>query len=190
MKDPSEKLIDQLISSQATKIVIWGPPTSGKSLTTFLISKQLGIKTIVYSDDYLSWSPSNGWQYMDKSLFLQKVDPLIKNNKSWIVEGNLGEYISRKEMFGKADKIIILNPSYLRLFYRIFTRTISRNTRFKLGTQTTENAIILHKFTAKDLFFEVVDMIKTVINFKQSFIFDLLNLAGNKHEKSKFIIVN
>ena len=172
-----------------SKIAIWGPPTSGKSHMSVQLAQKYKIETIIHTDDYLTWDPKNKWNFMPKTQFLKIINPLLKELK-WVVDGNLEEYISRERILEEADLVIILNPSYLKLFYRIVTRSITRNTWFKIGTHTKENATIYGVFSTKDLILEIIDSFRIVANFKKRYIHYLLEIAKKTSNLSKIKIVN
>lgn len=182
-------LTSEVVSTgNISKIVIWGPPSSGKSFLSVRMGKRYKIDNIIHTDDYLTWDPTRKWVFMPRDDFLAKINPLLSKT-SWIVDGNLGEYVTREKVIEMADIVIILNPGYFTLFCRIITRGLARNTWIRLGIHTDENATILGRFTIRDVLWEIIDSIRTVASFKRSYIHYLLGLAQTSSQRSKIKIV-
>ncbi|MFX0064569.1 MAG: hypothetical protein ACFFC7_20540 [Candidatus Hermodarchaeota archaeon] len=111
------------------RIAIYGAPGSGKSTLAIQLGKILRTRVIHLDDIY----HGPFWREPSKKIFQARVIKLIKN-PLWIIDGNYSSV--RPLILSRATLAIILDlPMYL-LAWRIFIRTISRNTRIKLGSTT------------------------------------------------------
>ena len=174
---------------EINKIAIWGPPSSGKTYMAKKLAKKFNINNVIHSDDFLTWDKNKKWIFIPKQEFLKRVNPLLDKPK-WIVEGNLGEHISREQVLKEADLVVILNPSYIKLFFRLLTRSITRNSRIRLGHHTVENAIVAEDFTFNNIIEDSIDSIKIIQSFKKSYIHYLIETAKKSSNLSKVRIIS
>jgi adenylate kinase family enzyme len=111
------------------RIAIFGGSGSGK--TTF--ARRLGkcLRSPVYHLDDIFHGPN--WEEMEDHKFKSEVSAIVQDER-WIIDGNYT--VVRPVVMKWATFVILLRlPLYISL-WRIFWRTISRNTRFKLQEVT------------------------------------------------------
>ncbi|MFX1533964.1 MAG: hypothetical protein ACFFDI_06980 [Promethearchaeota archaeon] len=117
------------IPNSFKRIAIYGAPGSGKSTLAMQLGKILRMR-VIHLDDIFH---GPFWREPSRKIFQTRVIKLLKNSL-WIIDGNYSSV--RPLILSKATLAIILDvPMYL-LAWRIFIRTIGRNTRFKLGSTT------------------------------------------------------
>ncbi|MHA2248774.1 MAG: hypothetical protein ACXAD7_00360 [Candidatus Kariarchaeaceae archaeon] len=164
------------------KIAVWGPPTSGKTTLSKMLGRITGISNIIHTDDYY-FTPT--WKTRPKDKFIQLVQPFL-NKSTWIVDGNLGEYISREYILEEADQIIILNRSLPILALRVIRRTIIDLLRYAnliepLKSMENLSFIEIWKITLLQL--------KLIKNFKKSYISYLKKIITSMDCKAKTLTI-
>ena len=101
------------------KIWIIGSPSAGKSF----LGRQLGTAlNLPHTElDYIFWEPK--WTIKDSNLFVDDVKS-ITATPSWVIDGNYTA--SAPILHESADILIWLNPSFLRSYRRVLSRTYQR----------------------------------------------------------------
>ncbi|HLE09991.1 MAG: hypothetical protein A2504_00925 [Bdellovibrionales bacterium RIFOXYD12_FULL_39_22] len=106
--------------SDTDRIVIIGTTGVGKTTLGKNLSAKLNLPFIEL--DGLKQGPN--WVETPDDIFIKKVDELTSQNK-WIVDGNYG--IIRDIVWPRAQAIIWLDYSFVRIFFQLFMRTIRRS---------------------------------------------------------------
>lgn len=97
------------------RILIFGPPGSGKSTIARQLSEKLEIEAI-HLDCYY-WKP--GWEESDPSEWSKTVSELMQRDE-WVMDGN---YLrSLRERLDKATDVLYLEISLIKSVYRVFSR--------------------------------------------------------------------
>ena len=115
------------------KILVLGPPGSGKSTLSARLSKVLNIE-VIHLDKYY-WKPN--WVETDKSEWMKILKELL-SKKSWVMDGN---YIfCFEERLQYANYIIYLDIRLWKSLYRIIYRWIKyrKQTRPDMGNDCPE----------------------------------------------------
>jgi len=108
------------------RIAIFGGPCSGKSTVADRLGSALGVETVHLDDIF--WGPN--WEPLDKELFRDKV-AAIAAGEQWVIDG---AYLSvRPQLFESATLVLFLDIPLWTTLKRAVVRTISRNTKFKIG---------------------------------------------------------
>ncbi|MHA1990623.1 MAG: hypothetical protein ACW981_11530 [Candidatus Hodarchaeales archaeon] len=111
------------------KIAILGITGSGKSALATRLSVVLDVP--VYHLDDIFWL--HGWKQISRIKFRKAVKSFVGQDK-WIIDGNHSKTMDLT--LSNANLVIFLDiPLYIALF-RLVTRSIGRNTRFKVGKIT------------------------------------------------------
>jgi len=141
--------------------MIFGPPGSGKTS----VAKDLGLilgTEIIHLDDVF-WGPN--WSMPKTEDFRKKVLSRLPPNR-WIVDGNYSRV--RSLILPKATFAIILDLPMPLVLWRIFARTISRNTVIKIH-EPTPLPIEVAKTTNKENLFEAIQELSSyAIKFKKT----------------------
>lgn len=113
-----------------SRIVVYGSTSVGKTTTTKELGKILQSEVIILDDVF--WGPN--WEMPTTESFQKKVKELLSNKEKWVVDGNYSKV--RSFILPQATFAIILNlPLHLNL-WRVFARTISRNTPIMIHEPT------------------------------------------------------
>lgn len=102
----------------AERILIIGSPGSGKSTLARALAAQTGLPLVHL--DQLYWSA--GWQEVDKTLWLARLDAALAEPR-WIIEGNYSSTLERR--LAHADKVVLLDLSPFRCTWRVLRRVLS-----------------------------------------------------------------
>ncbi len=127
------------------KILVVGANGSGK--TTFAKKLSERLKITHYELDSIFWKAD--WQESANGDFRAKVDEVTQTD-SWVIDGN---YSRNQDLtIGRADTIIWLDVTYLKMLYRVTKRSIHRiitqkplwhNNRESWGKVFSKDSIIL-----------------------------------------------
>lgn len=101
------------------RIVVVGTTSSGKSTLAETLANKLNFDFIEL--DALYWEPN--WTEASQEVFNQRVKDAIKAKK-WIVAGNY--HTVRHIVWPKAEAVIWLDYSLLRIFWQLTRRTFTR----------------------------------------------------------------
>ncbi|MHA2171167.1 MAG: hypothetical protein ACXAB7_14830 [Candidatus Kariarchaeaceae archaeon] len=174
--------LQSISPSNIRRVAIWGAPSSGKTLLSQKISKVLGISTIIHTDDHLY---TQDWKMRSKQELISRVRPLIKSD-SWIVDGNLGEYIPRREILQSSNVVILLNPRISLLSSRIVRRELTVNTRLNLIAATPTKMKMQH-LSQLEVLQSILTLIRIAFRFNQIFVHYLLHLS--KQSETPVIVI-
>lgn len=105
------------------KIMILGSAGAGKSTMATALGELTGY--CVYYLDTLFWLPN--WQAVDKPIMRDKVNSIIEEKDSWIMDGNYRSVKDRR--IEAADTIIFLDENLITCLYRVIKRRIQYNNR-------------------------------------------------------------
>jgi len=113
-----------------SRIVVSGSTSAGKTTVT------KGLGRILHSDiimlDDVFWG--SNWEMPTTESFQKRVKEIISDKEKWIVDGNYSKV--RSLILPNATFAVILDlPLYL-ILWRVFSRTISRNTIVKIHEPT------------------------------------------------------
>lgn len=101
------------------KILVVGANGSGKTTFASRLSRILNITH--YELDQIFWKPD--WKESENAEFRAKVDEVTLKD-SWIIDGN---YSRNQDLtIGRADTIIWLDVSYLKMLCRVTKRSVYR----------------------------------------------------------------
>ncbi len=174
--------LQSITPSSIQRVAIWGAPSSGKTSMSKKISKILGISTIIHTDDHLY---TQDWKIRSKHEFTSRVRPLLKSD-SWVVDGNLGEYIPRRNILQTANVIILLNLSTSLLSSRIVRQELTVNTRLNL-IAVTPTKMKMQQLSQLEVLQSILSLIRIVFRFNRTFVHYLLDL--NKQSETPVIII-
>jgi adenylate kinase family enzyme len=110
---------NNLTSLAYNRIIVIGTTSSGKSTLAERIAKRLDMDFIEL--DALHWEP--GWQEAPLEVFRVRVETAIKAER-WIVAGNY--HVVRDLIWPKAEAVIWLDYSLLRIFWQLTCHTFKR----------------------------------------------------------------
>lgn len=126
------------------RICVYGPAGSGK--TTF--SRRLGalLELPVIELDALFHQP--GWQPTPEDEFRAKVRAVLALcPDGWVVDGNYG--MVKPVVLPQADTVVWLRPPFLRTYWRLLRRTVTRSWRREELWNTNRESFRL-SFTSRD----------------------------------------
>jgi len=101
------------------RINVVGTTGSGKTTVARAIAERLGLEHVEL--DALFWRP--GWGETPDAEFLPKVDKATRGDR-WVVDGNYSR--TRAIVWPRADTIVWLDYSFLRVFWQLVRRTLRR----------------------------------------------------------------
>ena len=101
------------------RVVVGGSTGSGKS--TFARALATRLRAAVIELDQLRHGPN--WTVTPDALFRERLDPLTAA-ATWVVDGNYSSF--RDLTWGRADTLVWLDYSLVRVLWRLFRRTNRR----------------------------------------------------------------
>ncbi len=108
-----------------SRIVVYGSTSAGKTTVTKELGRILDSDVIILDDVF--WGPN--WEMPTTESFQKKVKEIISGKEKWVVDGNYSKV--RPLILPNATFAVFLDlPLYL-ILWRVFSRTISRNTVVK-----------------------------------------------------------
>jgi len=125
-----------LRSELVQRIVIVGPPGSGKTALANQLSQQLGWPHVAL--EALYWS--SGWKPAPTEVFRERTLQAL-NGETWIVDGN--HWQVRDIVWGRADLLVWLNYSPWQTLWRIIRRE-----KADLGNRYVPGSILLRAVRA------------------------------------------
>jgi adenylate kinase family enzyme len=116
------------------RIAIIGSGGAGKSTLARQLSALVDIP--VYHLDAIHWQP--GWQSIGRDELIKKTTNILKENDSWIIDGNYGATMNIR--LEQADTIIFLHFKTITCLYGITKRRIQfhKKTRPDMGKDCPE----------------------------------------------------
>lgn len=102
------------------RILVVGSSCAGKSTLSQKLSIELDIHYIQL--DALQWLP--GWIERDDPTFLKMLTEAVTLNEHWVIDGNYSR--THRISWPKAQVVVWLNYSYVRVLWRALTRTCRR----------------------------------------------------------------
>lgn len=165
-----------------TRIAVWGYPGSGKTTFALKLSHQLGHK-LIHTDKLSKDYECESFSHFKKAALAQ-ID-----SEKWILDGNLGEL--RLAVLNRADLVLILNLSILVGVWRIIARTVTRQTRFRLTQGYTKADGLDQTMNITEVFLEIYQLIKIMINFKLNFFtkLKLMSVKSLKQQKRGKLVI-
>lgn len=142
------------------RIRIFGAPGTGKSFLAMKMGILLDIPTF-HLDDFF-WLPN--WVENSRTKFKKSVEEIVRDNE-WIIDGN---YRTRtlELTLPRTTLIFFLDlPLYISLF-RLFTRSIGRNTRFSFGFITPLPKNIINKRSKKRILESILFLWYQAVKFR------------------------
>ena len=113
-----------------SRIVVYGSTSAGKTTVTKELGRILDSDVIILDDVF--WGPN--WEMPTTESFQKKVKEKISGKEKWVVDGNYSKV--RPLILPNATFAVFLDlPLYL-ILWRVFSRTISRNTVVKIHEPT------------------------------------------------------
>ena len=150
----------RISNSKLKRIVIYGGSGSGKSSFAMELGNLL-YKKVIHLDD-LYHKP--GWKEIDPNEFQDIITEIIAKD-SWIIDGNYS--IVRHKILDRATFVIILKPPTYINIWRLFWRTVGRNTRFKPYPVSRLPLEIEKSKTGEDMFTEIFELSFYTIRFNR-----------------------
>ena len=119
------------------RIVVIGTTSSGKSTLAEGLAERLDIKFIEL--DALHWEPN--WQEATLEVFRARVEAATRAER-WVVAGNY--HVVRDLVWPKAEAVIWLDYSLLRIFWQLTRRTFARWLTQELLWGTNREPLLTH----------------------------------------------
>ncbi len=117
------------------RIVVVGPPGSGKTTVGRQLSERIGIPHVEI--DSLWWEPN--WTEAGEDVLKERLQP-IADGDEWILDGNYFSVGARDVIWPRADTIVWLNHGRRTTIPRIIRRTFMRGiTRRELWSGNRES---------------------------------------------------
>jgi adenylate kinase family enzyme len=104
------------------RISVVGTTGVGKTTVARQLSQWLGYPHIEL--DALFWE--SDWQEVPETVFQARVQEAIRQDR-WVLDGNYSRI--RNLVWNRADTVVYLDYSFLRIFWQLITRTIQRAVR-------------------------------------------------------------
>lgn len=116
-----------MVNSFGRRIVVYGPPGSGKTTLAEQISRRVGVPHIEL--DAINWKP--GWVESSLEEFrVNVVAALEKCPDGWACDGNYSRV--RDLILPHADTVVWLRPPFRVAFWRLVKRSLARSRDGKL----------------------------------------------------------
>ena len=113
-----------------SRIVVYGSTSAGKTTVTKELGRILDSYVVILDDVF--WGPN--WEMPTEESFQKRVKEIISSKEKWVVDGNYSKV--RPLILPNATFAVFLDlPLYL-ILWRVFSRTISRNTIVKIHEPT------------------------------------------------------
>ncbi|MCE7746409.1 MAG: hypothetical protein GPJ52_14875 [Candidatus Heimdallarchaeota archaeon] len=113
-----------------SRIVVYGSTSAGKTTVTKELGRILNSDVLILDDVF--WGPN--WETPTPESFQKRVKVILSEKKKWVVDGNYSKV--RPLVLPNATFAVFLHlPLYL-ILWRVFSRTISRNTIVKIHEPT------------------------------------------------------
>jgi energy-coupling factor transporter ATP-binding protein EcfA2 len=106
------------------RVVVVGPPGSGKTTVARTISRRLGLPHTEL--DSLWWDPN--WTEAGARLFSDRAQVVVEN-ESWVVDGNYYSTGARDTIWSRADTLVWLDLARWVTVPRVVRRTLVRGVR-------------------------------------------------------------
>ncbi|NHJ05838.1 MAG: hypothetical protein EAX90_13510 [Candidatus Heimdallarchaeota archaeon] len=148
-------------SKRFDRIVIYGPPGSGKSTLTNKLSEIFQVNHIHLDDVF--WDPD--WTMPTEKEFKSRVKRILIGEK-WIIDGNYSKV--RDLILPKATLAIMIDLPLFIIFWRIFARTITRNTFLKLIELTPLPKKIEETNSGERIFLAIFELSSYAIRYKRN----------------------
>lgn len=113
-----------------SRVVVYGSTSAGKTTVTKELGRILDSYVVILDDVF--WGPN--WEMPTEESFQKRVKEIISSKEKWVVDGNYSKV--RPLILPNATFAVFLDlPLYL-ILWRVFSRTISRNTIVKIHEPT------------------------------------------------------
>lgn len=113
-----------------SRVVVYGSTSAGKTTVTKELGRILDSYVVILDDVF--WGPN--WEMPTTESFQKRVKEIISSKEKWVVDGNYSKV--RPLILPNATFAVFLDlPLYL-ILWRVFSRTISRNTVIKIHEPT------------------------------------------------------
>lgn len=163
-----------------SRIVVYGSTSAGKTTVTKELGRILDSDVIILDDVF--WGPN--WEMPTTESFQKKVKEIISGKEKWVVDGNYSKV--RPLILPNATFAVFLDlPLYL-ILWRVFSRTISRNTIINIHEPTPLPKRIEESGNGEHLLFSIYQLssyaIRNIIKKKiPGIIEEVKNELGEKN---------
>jgi len=163
-----------------SRIVVYGSTSVGKTTVAKELGKILDSDVIILDDVF--WGPN--WEMPTSESFQKKVKEIISGKEKWVVDGNYSKV--RPLILPNATFAVFLDlPLYL-ILWRVFSRTISRNTIINIYEPTPLPKRIEESGNGEHLLFSIYQLssyaIRNIIKKKiPGIIEEVKNVLGENN---------
>jgi adenylate kinase family enzyme len=119
LRGPNHPIADR--ANSVKRVVVVGPPGSGKTTIGRAIGEKLGIPHVEI--DSLWWEPN--WTEVGSDVLKERAAKVAARD-AWVMDGNYFSVGAREAIWPRADTIVWLDPSRRVAMWRVVSRTLMR----------------------------------------------------------------